>query len=350
MKLIKITIINLSIFLISFLVIEILFGYWFSKDNFGAYMREHRLKKVNYNLTYNNKQHDYNYERNFYGFRGSHVEPKDISAMIIGGSTTDERYKPENYTITGYLNLKLKTYGNKLTITNAGIEGQSTRGHIVNFEKWFPKLKNFKPKIVIFYIGINDTLANMNIKERDIFTDGHILNPDKKEVFYDNLKSSSIFYNLLRKTKHKYYNKKTSLIYDFDLGSKNYISEDEYKFLNYESALSKYNIKNLKKINKDRINYFLNNVDKLYLESKALGSDPIFINQVISKGAYDKTLFTINLSLIEHCKKMNYNCIDLQKKLKGQRDYWWDGIHTTPKGSQKIAELIFPDLLSFFEK
>ena len=30
--------------------------------------------------------------------------PKDIKAVFLGGSTADERYKPENQTITGYLN------------------------------------------------------------------------------------------------------------------------------------------------------------------------------------------------------------------------------------------------------
>ena len=58
---------------------------------------------------------------------------------MIGGSTADERYKPYEYTITGLLNQRLEKDINK-KIINAGIEGQSTRGHIYNFEKWFPKL------------------------------------------------------------------------------------------------------------------------------------------------------------------------------------------------------------------
>ena len=43
---IKILFINSFIFLICLLVIEIIFGYWFSEFNLGPYMREHRLKKV----------------------------------------------------------------------------------------------------------------------------------------------------------------------------------------------------------------------------------------------------------------------------------------------------------------
>ena len=33
--------------------------------------------------------------------------------------------------------------GYDFKITNAGIEGQSTVGHIYNFRHWFPKLKDF---------------------------------------------------------------------------------------------------------------------------------------------------------------------------------------------------------------
>ena len=55
-------------------------------------------------------------------------------------------------------------------------------------------------------------------------------------------------------------------------------------------------------------------------------------------------MFAVNLSLIQHCKIKNYYCIDLGKKLIGKKDYWWDGVHTTSKGSQAIADLIFPEL------
>ena len=40
-------------------------------------------------------------------------------------------------------------------------------------------------------------------------------------------------------------------------------------------------------------------------------------------------------------------CIDLAKSLKGEKEYWWDGIHTTPKGSKAIVEIIYPKLIEF---
>ena len=65
------------------------------------------------------------------------------------------------------------------------------------------------------------------------------------------------------------------------------------------------------------------------------------------EGNYNKELFILNYSLISHCKKKSYFCIDLGKNLVGKKEYWWDGIHTTPLGSQVISNIIFPDLKSF---
>src|SRR5262249_8254110 len=47
------------------------------------------------------------------------------------------------------------TKGRKLSIANAGVDGQSTIGHLWNFKYWFPKLST-QPKAYLFYIGIND--------------------------------------------------------------------------------------------------------------------------------------------------------------------------------------------------
>tara|TARA_Y100000816_G_C26028074_1_gene538040 strand:+ start:82 stop:1137 length:1056 start_codon:yes stop_codon:yes gene_type:complete len=347
-KYFKIYFYNLLFFLLALITIELFFGYWFDKDNFGPYLREHRMKKVEYSLQYDGQIFDHTYKRNYHGFRGEEINPKNINAIIIGGSTTDERYKPEEQTITEYLNKKIKQKRINLKIINAGIEGQTTLGHIFNFEVWFPKLKEFQPNYIIFYIGINDFLTPVenlgNLKTRD----GHIVNPSFKEKIMDNLKSRSIFYDLLRKTKHKYYSSdKPRVVYDFDHSRTKLFWGKKFKFLSYSEALKLYDIDELIFKNKEKIDYYLKNVDILYEESKKLGAKPIFINQLDSEGHYKKELFSLNYALIDHCKKKKYNCIDLAKKLIGKKEYWWDGMHTTAKGSSVIADLIFPELYEF---
>ena len=38
------------------------------------------------------------------------------------------------------------------------------------------------------------------------------------------------------------------------------------------------------------------------------------------EGNNNKSLFILNYSLIEHCKKKNYSCVDLARKLKANRN------------------------------
>ncbi len=347
-KILKLTLYNLLFFLVTIIIIELTFGYWFDKNNLGPYMREHRMKKVEYSLQYKGQTFDHTYKRNYHGFRGEEINPKNIQAIIIGGSTTDERYKPEEQTITGFLNKKLLQKNINLKIINAGIEGQSTLGHIFNFKVWFPKLKEFKPKYIIFYIGINDFLTPVDQLTEYQSHDGHVVNPHLNEQIKDNIKSRSIFYDLLRKTKHKYYTSdKPKVIYDFDHSVEKFHEDKKYKFLKYDNALKIYDIKELMKENQKKINYYLKNIDILYNEAIKLESTPIFINQLDHEGNYNKKLLSLNYALINHCKKKNYKCIDLARKLEGQKDYWWDGTHTTAKGSEVIVDLIFPELYSY---
>ena len=63
-------------------------------------------------------------------------------------------------------------------IINAGIAGQSTYGHIYNFQHWFPKLKDFSPKLYIFYIGINDQWLKQHDIDNPDINSGAVKNPE----------------------------------------------------------------------------------------------------------------------------------------------------------------------------
>ena len=199
MKKLKIFLTNLLVFFTSILIIELIFGGWFKKDNMGAYFREHRMKKVPYKIKYNDKIYEYVYKRNYHGFIGEEIDPKNIKAVFIGGSTADERWKPREYSISEQINKNLKIDKINLKIVNSAIEGQSAVGYIANFKFWYPKLEDFKPKYFIFYTGINELLKT-NYNKWD-FSDGmaKLIEKDKSKRFYDNLKSKSFFYDSLRK-------------------------------------------------------------------------------------------------------------------------------------------------------
>ena len=345
----KLTKLFLSNFLILFffvVLIELVFGYWFDKDNFGPYMREHRMKNQPTLYKYEGKIYEYNYKRNYHGFRGDDIKPSNIEAIIMGGSVIDERYKPDKFTITGYLNRNLKKNNYNLIITNAGIEAQSTFGLIYNFKHWFSKLKDFTPKIILFYVGMNDLYLplDMNIDQADFRAGTMPLNPEKSEVFYDNIKSRSFLYDTARIFKFKYLPRKNFVKYDGNIDKS---LKSNFQYITYDYAIKNYDIDVLKK--NEKITKFLSRVDTLYENSKKINSNPIFITSIGSNG-YSEASFMYNYFLISHCKIKKYNCIDLAKKLNAKNYYWKDGTHTTKEGSEEIGNLIYEDLIKLIEK
>ena len=347
MKIIKICLINFIVFFTSILIIELIFGGWFKKDNFGAYYREHRMKKVPYKIKYNGKIFEYIYKRNYHGFIGEELNPKDIEAVFIGGSTADERWIPKKFSIAELINKKLENDKIDLKIVNSAIEGQSTVGYIANFKYWYPKLKEFKPKYFIFYTGINELLKT-NYDQWD-FSDGmaKLVEKNKEKRFQDYLKSKSFFYDSSRKIKHKYYTRKKSIFMDLDQSypPPEEISLKKYDYLKFKDAYkNKEKIKKLLIQNKKSLEGYLNNIDLLVNFSKSYSAKAIIINQVTAYGAYHDFHLSLNYALNLHCKKMKYSCIDIASNFQGKEKYWYDWLHTNPLGSKEISNSIYPKL------
>ena len=226
----KIFLTNIILLIILIGSIELYFGYWFDKDNLGPYMREHRMK--NQRILWNDEieEFSYFYRRNYYGFRGKDINPSEIKGVILGSSLIDERYKPEKYTITEFLNKRLEENNLDINFINAGIEGQTSAGMVASFEKWLYKLENFSPKYILFYLGINDSLHHsINISEE---TSGHLLNPERKEIFFDNIKTRSIIYDSIRKIKFKHLPRDGFVEYNGEM-PKDYINN--YNFVKYDT-------------------------------------------------------------------------------------------------------------------
>ena len=339
MKFFKIIFYNLLIFFTFILFIELFLGYWFDKDNFGPYMREHRMKNQRIEWSGVNEKIIYFYRRNYYGFRGDDMKPSEIDAIIMGGSVIDERYKPTQYTITERLNQNLEKDYN-ISLVNAGIEAQSTQGMLLSFKNWLFKLKSFSPKFILFYVGINDVKVKENKIPKKLNSDGHLINPNKIEVFKDNIKSRSILYDSARIFKFKYLPREGFITYD-GKSSENY--KKNFKFINYNFAKANYNIKKLQKKHNLKIKNYIYRIELLNDMSKKLGSEPIFITNLSASG-HTEELFILNFELMKLCRIKNYKCIDVAKNINGDDKYWRDGVHTTKYGSKIFADKIYEEL------
>ena len=91
---------------------------------------------------HNNKEFTAVYKRNFYGFRGEDVEPSSIQIVFQGGSTGNQKFTPEKFTIVGVLNDLLTKDNIDLKIYNASTDGKTTRGYVNDSNQWFSKIKD----------------------------------------------------------------------------------------------------------------------------------------------------------------------------------------------------------------
>ena len=79
----KVILINFLIFFLTIVFLEIIFGDWFKKNNWGNSLRSERLKKITYNVKFNNQKYKHIYKKNSLGFRGKEVEPKKLKYLMI---------------------------------------------------------------------------------------------------------------------------------------------------------------------------------------------------------------------------------------------------------------------------
>ncbi len=274
-----------------------------------------------------------NYKKDKYGFRGLRKNIYEIDILTVGGSTTDERYLEEKDTWSEKLEDKINNYFDlDIDVVNAGIDGQSTIGHIWNFTNWFNRLDNFKPKYIFFYIGLNENFHNINNNSKN----------DKNKI----LKKIKVW---LKENDGIIY-KSYYLIY------RHYYLKD---VLNVGHKIRQKNYNIISKsfdFNKDSIRAFNLRLDKLVELSKNINAIPVFITQktlrhkIINNEIY--SIDTINYYqkekiiskiIMNNCKKNNIFCIDIFEKIKFKDDSLYDLVHSSPSGAELISKIIFDE-------
>ena len=309
-------------------------GYWFTKNNFGIYMRNERDKNWKTSSTFNGKNYNFFYKRNFYGFRGAEFDPKNVKIIFEGGSTANQRFTPENLTIVGQLNKKFINENIDIKIYNASTDGKTLKGIIYDFIHWFPKINNLSPKYLIFYLGINERVLPKDYNEYE-----YDLKVRKKKIgrVKDYIKNNSFIYRKYISIKKKYFPKDTSGYFFKSAELYNNFNYTNYNnAINLQRELSKEDYKILKQLDKRLL--ILRNI----IKSNQL--TPIIITQVAYDGLKDQKLFLINERLKEFSKNNNFLIIKLDEIIEMELNDFYDEVHTTPQGSERIANTIYPFL------
>lgn len=350
---------NLIFLFIGFVVIELIFGGWLRKsnqlDNLNLIRERRYVRKVD---LYSREEIEIVYTKDKYGLRGgsSYNRPESIDILTIGGSTTDQRFISDEQTWQYVLEKCLSREGHKVIVSNAGIDGQSSFGHIRNFELWFPHIPGLKPSYILFYIGINDLFALASERSYDD------LNPEKpflqqvKQVFSTN----SVIYNRIR------------ILFGWMVANNIGIGHHKTDFNSLQYTRSGIPGTRVHELQKRYLETFEQRVRKLIDLTTRMGSTPIFVTQPSILYRFDSTgtvegiseeqtalrfgdragdtaifngvdyyhlIKRMNETIVKACDQ-HYLVIDLTDRPFWRTDDFYDYVHTTPQGSRKIGEAL----------
>jgi len=358
-QVLPVLLVNSALLGIVIVILELIFGNWLRPDNLNQLniVRSQTIPFVVDKL-YPSATHTITYSRDQYGLRGSFKRPGEIDILTVGGSTTDQRYIADGYTWQDVLQQRFASIGKKVVVANAGVDGQSTIGHIKDFDWWFPYIPELKPRYVLFYIGIND----FYVDEGNSY-DAMNLHVDTGNS-YDSMNLS--WHELLSERSALYYLARTLRgIYRAEIEEQ--VSHRRIAFNSYQWVQDPL-VSSYDELMNTRLKEYAERLNVLIAKTERLGSVPIFVTQPSHKyrfrngiiegigttASYDNTLingvdFYYMMRKLDHvtcsvAQVHNILCIDLAKESFWQDDDFYDFGHMTPKGVSLVGTYLFARL------
>jgi lysophospholipase L1-like esterase len=340
-------------------LLELIFGSWLRNDEWSKTRTINIVRdvKITYDVEniYGNELSKVVYTRDKNGLRGSCSDPREINILTIGGSTTDQRYIPDGKTYQDVLQLLLTTNRKeKVCISNAGVDGHSTFGHIESFNIWFPLIDGLKPKYILFYVGINDA-GFRNAPNSGFDTSERSDTSSIRNI----LRQKSAIYDLLRTLRNMALGMSDTRAYAGH--SPRTPSEDAYLASKKTDGLDDQIKKNTESFEK--------RFEKLMSQTLAYGAIPICVSQPhlyiknidgVKKGVenlfsyegvtysgvdYDESITSLSKSMKDLCLKSGGFFIDIASK-NFERGDFYDGVHMTPKGAKRLGKYLFGEFTS----
>lgn len=339
--------------------LELLFGKWLREDKWSEARQLNivRDRKVVYRVDnlYGKDNPTVLYSRDTFGLRGSCPDPKDINILSMGGSTTDQRFIGDGDTYQDVLQAHLrKRLKRTVCVSNAGVDGHSTFGHIESFRKWLPLIPNLKPEFVLLYIGIND--AGIRLTRNSGFD---MFERDGESRIWATLREKSALFELLTLIRDLLVGRGVNSAYARHAIRPPSVSD-------YLAATSTEGIDALIQVNSEA---FSNRLQTILSEIERLGAKPICVSQphlfVLKKGEmwlgtlnvftyqgrsfngldYGKSLDSLNEVMKKRCKQARGFYVDVASKPFAATDFY-DAAHLTPVGARKLGKYLFDEMES----
>lgn len=322
--------------------------------------------------------------RNAIGFRGENP-PVDfkrrLSLITVGGSTTQCYYITDGKTWTDELGKRLKKSFKPTWVNNAGLDGQTTYGHIVLLKDY---IVDMKPTYALFLVGLNDVGREKYNGPYDewIMAQSRELAPQAKTARIPmSLESFSSVDSFLTYTSQ--YSDLGAFLLTLNrslLAVKGGLGHGAIDITSMSHVeVSAETLASLKKAHLDKgaPANFKKRVEALVDISRKAGIEPILVTQpalwghakdnitgvdigtisaamsplmgmpegtVINCGAQWDVLDLYNDVTRQVGKDMGVFVVDLGAKMPKSTDYFYDWFHFTNKGAAKVAEIIYKDL------
>ena len=292
------------------------------------------------------------YSRNRIGLRGEEwpLDPEKFTTIItVGGSTTECKFLSDSCTWPEKLRNRLNLRMGNIRLNNAGLDGHSTFGHLVLMNDYIIKLH---PKYVLFLTGTNDVELDKSgdLDDQDIKG----VHTHSFKYFFKSLFNYSEVGSLLVSLYRNHLAYKKGLIHkETDPGQLKKSSTDSVKRSEKIALQQKY-----------LINYSLR-LNKLAGISKNNGIVPVFITQPALYGdVVDSTtkIYMGNLKLddfdcstnwqvlqmyndqIRKMRDQGIAVIDLASAMPKDSKYFYDFMHYTNAGADKVAGILADSL------
>jgi hypothetical protein len=349
-RILPLLLVNLGIAAVCVIVLELIFGNWFH-PNLTDRLNLVRDTQRRYDASalYDGAG-DIIYTRDQWALRGDYPSLDDIDILTMGGSATDQRYITDGATWQDVIIREFAAEGRKVSVVNAGVDGQSTYGHIRDFDWWFPTIPEFKPRYVLFYIGGNDMFKGADSDFDDLVNE----EPPNWKHF---IRERSVFFRMAQtgvgiwraRHVHKISHHKEPF------GSWTWTTQplvkDHYKLA--ERSLERYR----------------KALDLLAKKTRAIGAEPIFVSQSLSlyrfrpdgtlegkadQDVYDRTLLNgVDYYYVmrefwkvtmDECAKSSGFCIDAANEIRWEPGDFYDSIHNTPQGAERLGKFLYSRL------
>lgn len=342
----KIVSVNVVLLLIGLVGLELLFGNWFQPNRMSRLnlIRDAWLQYKVGSL-YPTESQTITYVRDRHGLRGERSADGHVDILTIGGSATDQRYITEGQTWQDVLRSEFLKNGTDLSIVNAGVDGQSTVGHIRNFEWWFPFVPNLKVRYFLFYIGVND-----------FFVQGKYDDVVKLTSWEVRLKERSALYSLVRKIQGLY---QAEVVSNMGHGAVDFSKAkwtDQPRYRDHVALIKPTLIEYEKRVGHllDQANAWpgvpicVTQPARYY---KKVGNDLWGLDQdiVFEKGAvngvdYYHMIRLLHAATLRICREKGGIPIDLANEGSWEDSDFYDTVHNTPRGAAKIGHILYGKL------